>query len=182
MVTKRTDYTAEAVEAARSVMLELTRLLGEYQEGIVIVGGWVPELLLSGPGHPHTGSLDVDLALDHNTLGELGHKTILQLLLSHSYHQGEQPFIFFRTVHVGSNTYEVEVDFLAGEYAGTARSHRAQKIQDMQPRKARGCDLAFTRAAKITLRGTLPEGGKDSVHIRVASIAPLPGDESHGFS
>ncbi len=46
MVTKRTDYTAEAVAAARSVMLELTRLLGEYQEGIVIVGGW------AGTRHP----------------------------------------------------------------------------------------------------------------------------------
>ncbi len=45
MVTKRTDYTAEAVEAARSVMLELTRLLGEYRDGMVIIGGWVPELL-----------------------------------------------------------------------------------------------------------------------------------------
>ncbi len=45
MVTKRTDYTAEAVEAARSVKLELTRRLGEYQKGIVIVGGWVNELL-----------------------------------------------------------------------------------------------------------------------------------------
>src|SRR5271157_5083251 len=101
MVTKRTDYTAEAVEAARSVMLELTRLLGEYQEGIVIVGGWVPELLLSGAGHRHTGSLDVDLALDQHTLGEVGYKTILQLLLSHGYHQGKQPFIFFRTVQVG---------------------------------------------------------------------------------
>lgn len=39
MVTKRTDYTAEAVEAARCVTLELTRLLGEYHEGIVVVGG-----------------------------------------------------------------------------------------------------------------------------------------------
>jgi len=48
-VTKR-DYTAEAVEAARSVMLELSHLLGEYRDGIVIVGGWVPELLLSGAG------------------------------------------------------------------------------------------------------------------------------------
>jgi hypothetical protein len=66
-VTKRTDYTSEAVEAARSVMLELTRLLGEHQEGIVIVGGWVPKLLLSGAGHRHTGSLDVDLALDQHT-------------------------------------------------------------------------------------------------------------------
>jgi hypothetical protein len=173
MVTKRTDYTAEAVEAARSVMLELTRLLGEYQEGIVIIGGWVPELLLSGVGHLHTGSLDVDLALDHHVLGDVGYKTILQLLLSRGYHPGEQPFIFFRTVQEGSKTYEVEVDFLAGEYAGTGRSRRTQKVQDMQPRKARGCDLAFTRTEEINLSGTLPEGGKDSVHIRVASIAPF---------
>jgi hypothetical protein len=139
----------------------------------VIVGGWVPELLLSGAGHRHTGSLDVDVALDHHILGETGYKTILQLLLSRGYRQGEQPFIFFRTVQVGGNTYDVEVNFLAGEYAGTTRSHRTQKVQDMQPRKARGCDLAFDGATEIILSGTLPEGGKDSVSIRVASIAPF---------
>jgi hypothetical protein len=44
MVVKRTDYNAEAVEAARSVMLELSRVLGEYHNDMVIVGGWVPEL------------------------------------------------------------------------------------------------------------------------------------------
>ncbi len=173
MVITRTDYTAEAVEAARSVMLELAHLLGEYQEGIVIVGGWVPELLLGDVGQPHTGSLDVDLALDHRTLSEVGYKTILQLLLLRGYRQGEQPFIFFRTVQVGDNVYDVEVNFLAGEYAGTNRSHRTQKVQDLQPRKARGCDLAFTRAAKITLSGRLPDGGMNSVHVRVASIAPF---------
>jgi predicted nucleotidyltransferase len=115
----------------------------------------------------------VDLALDRHTLGEVGYKTIQQLLLSRGYHQGEQPFIYFRTVMVGSTTYEVEVDFLAGEYAGSGRRHRTQNVQDMQPRKARGCDLAFTGAAEITLSGILPEGGKDSVRIRVASIAPF---------
>lgn len=171
MVTKRTDYTAEAVEAARSVMLELTRLLGEYKEGIVVIGGWVPELLLSGAGHPHTGSMDVDLALDHQTLGDVGYKSILELLLSRGYQQGEQPFIFFRTAQVGGKPYNVEVDFLAGEYAGTGRSRRTQKVQDMQPRKAHGCDLAFEGVEEITLSGSLPEGGKDSVCIRVVSIA-----------
>lgn len=34
------DYTADAVEAARSVMLELVRLLGEYRDDMVIIGGW----------------------------------------------------------------------------------------------------------------------------------------------
>ncbi len=45
MVTIR-NYAEEIVEAARSVLLELGRLLGEYMDEIVVVGGWVPELLL----------------------------------------------------------------------------------------------------------------------------------------
>ena len=46
----RSDYTKEAVDAARSVLLELHRVLGEYRDRIAVVGGWVPELLLPG-GH-----------------------------------------------------------------------------------------------------------------------------------
>lgn len=173
MVTKRTDYTAEAVEAARSVMLELTRLLGEYRDGMVIIGGWVPELLLSKAEHPHTGSLDVDVALNHQAISDAGHKTILELLLSHSYSSGKQPFIFHRTVEINGNVHEVEVDFLAGEYAGTGRGRRTQKVQDMQPRKARGCDLAFDQVKEITLSGELPDGGKDRVRLRVSAIPPF---------
>jgi hypothetical protein len=173
MVTTRTDYTENAVKAARSVMLELMRLLGEYQEGIVLIGGWVPELLLSGAGHRHTGSLDVDLALDHNALGDVGYRTILQLLTARGYYQGEQPFIFFRKVNVENISIEVEVDFLAGEYSGTIRSRRTQDVQDMHPRKARGCDLAFSNPVDMTLDGILPDGGKDKVRIRVAAIAPF---------
>ncbi len=52
MVTK-IDYEARAVHAARTVLLELTHLLGAYREDIVLVGGWVPELLLSSKGSPH---------------------------------------------------------------------------------------------------------------------------------
>jgi len=173
MVAKRTDYTTEAVEAARSVLLELTRLLGEYQEGIVIVGGWVPQLLLSQAYPQHIGSLDVDVALNHRTLREVGYKTIMQLLLARGYRQGEQPFIFYRTVQRGEKSFEVEVDFLAGEYAGSTRGHRTQKVQDMRPRKARGCDLAISLATEITLSGTLPGGGKDTANLRIASIVPF---------
>lgn len=173
MVTKRTDYTAEAVEAARSVMLELSRILGEYQDDMVIVGGWVPELLLEKAPRAHIGSLDVDIALNHRTLREVGYKTILQLLLSHGYRQSEQPFIFFRTVQIGARQIDVEVDFLAGEYSGTTRGHRTQRVQDMRPRKARGCDLALSLATEIRVSGTLPGGAKDIATLRVASIVPF---------
>ncbi|MBZ5623705.1 MAG: hypothetical protein LAQ69_34150 [Acidobacteriia bacterium] len=39
------DYSADQVEAARSVLLELVHLLGEYRDDIVVVGGWVPSSL-----------------------------------------------------------------------------------------------------------------------------------------
>ncbi len=39
-VTQR-DYSNDLVNAAKSVLLELVRVLGEYQNQIVVVGGWV---------------------------------------------------------------------------------------------------------------------------------------------
>ncbi|MFO8036080.1 MAG: nucleotidyl transferase AbiEii/AbiGii toxin family protein [Anaerolineales bacterium] len=151
-------------------MLELMRLLGEYSDHIVVVGGWVPELLITQAPEPHTGSIDVDLAVNHLTMPESGYKSILELLQDHGYRRGKQPFIFHRTVKINDREMDVEVDFLAGEYAGTGNSHRTQRVQDLQPRKARGADLAFERPAVITLEGELPEKGKDRAHIRVASL------------
>jgi len=62
---------------------------------------------------------------------------------------------------------------LAGEYGGATGSHRHQNVQEIKARKARGCDLAFEMTESITLEGTLPEGGKDSVVVRVAGIVPF---------
>ena len=61
-MTKK-DYDVLQVDAARSVMLELVRLLAEYRDDIVVVGGWVPALLIPQDRKPHIGSTDVDLAL-----------------------------------------------------------------------------------------------------------------------
>lgn len=74
MVTQR-DYSEELVRAARSVLVELMHLLGDYRENIVIVGGWVPELLLGSKESPHIGSVDVDVALDHLKLRDEGYMT-----------------------------------------------------------------------------------------------------------
>ncbi len=65
------------------------------------------------------------------------------------------------------------MDLLAGEYEGTGRGRRTQKVQDVRPRKARGCDLAFDLYTEVVVEGTLPGGGLDRATIRVASIAPF---------
>jgi hypothetical protein len=173
MVTRR-DYTAEAVEAAKSVLVELVHLLGEYRNEIVLVGGWVPEFLpANSEAPPHTGSMDIDLALDHRRLQEEGYRTIQELLLGRGYRQGPQPSIFLREISAGGGRIVVQVDFLAGEYGGTGRSRRHQRMPGIQARKARGCDLAFAAPREMRVEGKLPGGGKDSVTIRVASIVPF---------
>ncbi len=173
MVTRR-DYDTQQVEAAHSVMLELVHLLGEYRDDIVVVGGWVPALLIPQDQVRHIGSMDVDLALNHKTLRDPGYKTIRKLLLDRGYWQDEdQPFIFWRTVTVGGRPLEIEVDLLAGEYEGTTRKHRTQEVQDVRARKARGCDLAFESARDIPIEGQLPDGAMDAGTIRVAAIIPF---------
>jgi hypothetical protein len=172
MVTRR-DYTAEAVTAARSVLIELVHLLGQYREHIVLIGGWVPELLLSESTALHVGSMDIDLALDHRRIEETGYKMIRELLLGRGYVQGKQPYVYYRDVESGNKAIRVQVDFLSGEYAGTGKGHRHQKIQDLLVRKVRGCDLAFDLAQKVTVKGDLPGGGVDTVSVRVASVVPF---------
>lgn len=169
-MVSRSDYSSDGVQAARAVMLELYRLLGEYGEHLVVVGGWVPDLLIPQGAEPHVGSMDVDLAINHRSIPEEGYKTIRELLESRGYQQGKQPFIFLKTVPVEEREVLVQVDFLAGEYGGTGTSHRTQAAQDMRPRKARGADLAFENPAGTLLKGILPGGGKDQARILVASI------------
>jgi hypothetical protein len=170
-MVSRGDYSGAIVEAARSVLLELIRILGEYQDDIVVVGGWVPELSLDQTKQKHVGSIDVDLAINHQSITEDGYKTILEYLTNHGYSQGKQPFIFHRRVVIGDQEIVVQVDFLAGEYSGTGWKHRTQKVQDMHPRKTRGVDLAFQDPEIIKIRGVLPNGGEDAAIIQVASIA-----------
>jgi hypothetical protein len=81
MVTRR-DYTARAVEAAKSVLIELTHLLGEYRDHIVFIGGRVPELLIPPGAAAPVGSIDIDLALNHAKIRAEGYKLIKTVALS----------------------------------------------------------------------------------------------------
>ena len=62
------------VEAAKSVLIELTHILGEYRDDMVLVGGWILELLIPQSQERHVGSIDVDLALNHKELTEAGYR------------------------------------------------------------------------------------------------------------
>lgn len=173
MAVNRTDYAQLATEAARMVMLEIVRILGEYRDQMAIVGGWVPELLLGDAEPKHVGSIDVDIALDHRSINDEVYRTISDHLGRAGYEEGDHPYRFFRTVSVGGEEVTVEVDFLAGEYGGMGRGRRHQRVQDLKVRKARGCDLVFEMTEQVTIEGCLPSGAKDTARVKVAGVVPF---------
>ena len=59
--------------------------------------------------------------------------------------------IYHRKTNLGDREVRVQVDLLAGEYEGSGTKHRHQKVQRVQARKARGCDLAFERTVEVTV-------------------------------
>lgn len=171
-MTSREDYPPDAVEAAKAILVELTHILGEYKDDMVIVGGWVPPLLMPD-SEDHVGSTDVDVALNHLAITNEVYARISETLRQHDYRQDErQPFIWFKDVVFEGDPVTVEVDFLAGEYGGTGRGHRTQRVQDMLPRKARGADLLFSQSVARTVEARLPSGSIDRVSIKVAGIVP----------
>lgn len=174
MAVTKVDYPDLAVRAAESVLLELVHILGEYLDHVVVVGGMVPKYLAIGAEEKHIGSIDVDLALDHRGFDEPGYQTLHELLTKYSYRLDDnQPFIYRRVIDIDLNEITVQVDLLSGEYGGTGRSRRTQKVLDVRPRKARGADLAFDDPVHVNITGELPGGAKDTATIRVASIVPF---------
>src|SRR4030042_1379924 len=174
-MVKMSDYGQPEVQACFSVIVEIITILGEFRDNIVLIGGNVPPLLIPSAKEKHPGSLDVDLALDFKKISNTAYKTIVKTLLSRGYYQtGEQPFIFYRDIDIepGKKT-TVQIDLLAGEYGGTGKNHRHQKVQDVQARKARGCDLVFDAPLKVKIKGTLPNGAINEVTINIPSAGPF---------
>ena len=119
-----------------------------YGADVVIVGGWAPYLLLQKFGsksdEQHVGSLDGDLALNFKQIPEEKYETIVETLTRIGYAQRTNaagkpiPASFQKTIKIGDVPFAMQIDFLAGEYGGTAKSHRHQKVQEMLAHKGRG--------------------------------------------
>ena len=175
-MVKQSDYPQAEVQACFSVLLEIMTILSEFRDNLAIVGGNVPPLLIPYAKEKHTGTLDIDLALDFQHISDDTYNTIVEALSNRGYYQkeGGQPSTFYRDVgdHRESKI-TVKVDLLAGEYGGTGKGRRHQRMQGAQARKARGCDLVFGSAVTVSLSGTLPGGAKNQVLVKVASIGPF---------
>jgi hypothetical protein len=165
------DYTARQTEAARRVLVDVQQVLAGFEDSIVLIGGWVPDLLLPEAAEPHVGSIDVDLALDAKRLEDGRYAELLKLLLDTArYNPGPKPFQVTTTVDLqdGQRPVNVEVDFLAARNLRLRGKGRAKGFRVLQ---ADGCAAAFRAPELIDVSGPMIDGVQNTVHVRVASLA-----------
>jgi hypothetical protein len=114
----QSEYDSRQTEAARRVLVDLGQVLAAFHDCFVVVGGWVPDLLISEVKETHVGSIDVDLALDAEKLNDGRYAELLKLLLdTRRYRLGVKPFQLLTDVDLqdGYKPIQVDVEFLASK-------------------------------------------------------------------
>ncbi len=170
------QYEGRVTEAVKSVLVEIGQILGSFQGKYAVIGGAVPWLLLDNHEMPHVGTLDVDLGLHAEALGEGEYARLVDALMAHEYKQSEglRKFQLVRTITPadGSAPINVIVDFLMPRDA-VIEKNRPPIIEDFAVQRADGADLALHFNELVAVRGTMPGGGTNQVEIAVCSIPAL---------
>lgn len=166
------DYSEGQKTAAYSVLGEIVNLLNAFQDNIRIIGGWVPSLLYPDSGH--IGSIDVDILLDHLQIKKAeSYMTIKRLLEKNGYKSHPRKyFTFVKTINVQGVSYDVDVDFLSGQYGGDSGS-TSKHVDGIKALPATGGNFAFEfPATDVCIEYTREDGALDSGHIKVISVVP----------
>lgn len=166
------EYSDRQTSAAHRVLVDVGQVLASFKECVVVVGGWVPDLLLHNSSEQHVKSIDVDLALDSAKLTDGRYAELLALLLdTRRYERSGKPFQLFTTVDLGDGLkpIRVDVDFLA-PVEFRLRSQRPKKIEGFRVLQADGCGAAFRAPEAIVVEGRMVNGALNSVELRVAAL------------
>ena len=169
----RDDYSERQVAAAHRVLIDVGQVLASFADCMVVIGGWVPDLLLPNAAEPHVGSIDVDFALNADRLQDGRYAELLQLLLdTKRYEHGEKAFQLVTTVDLGDGerAVQVELEFLAPADAELRKS-KPKLVAGFRVLQTDGCSEAFRAPVETSLSGQNVRGAENTVHLLVASLA-----------
>ena len=167
-----TDYSARQVAAARRVLVDVAQVLASFTDAMVLVGGWVPDMLLTNPADPHVGSLDVDFALNAVKLSDGRYAELLSLLLdTRRYELGEKPFQLVASVDLedGGLPIRVDIEFLAPAEMRLEKN-RPKLIEGFRVLQVEACAAAFSEPQTVEFTGAMVTGATNTVHLRVAAL------------
>jgi hypothetical protein len=154
--------TIDQKTAARTVLIEVWSVLGSFRDELVLIGGWVPDLRY--PGRGHVGSLDIDIAMSPEAAGRNAYESVRARLEQAHYRLEHGPTRFYRAVPGASEA--VKVDVVTRQY-GTGGRSSAILVDELAVNWLRGVDLAFECSEAIEVSGTMPDGSRNTVRVRI---------------
>jgi Nucleotidyl transferase AbiEii toxin, Type IV TA system len=166
------DHTDRQVSAARRVLIDLGQVLASFGDAIVVVGGWVPDLLLPEAEIGHVGSIDVDLALDAVKLQDGRYADLLKVLLdTRRYASGDKDFQLVTIVDLQDREAPVRVDveFLASADV-TLKKNQPKLTEGFRVLQFPAFAAAFANPVSIELAGPMISGVRNTVQLRVAAL------------
>ena len=170
------DYEDRTTKAVKGVLVEIGQILGSFKGKFAVIGGAVPWLLLDNEDMPHVGTLDVDLGLDAEALGDGEYVSLVEALMGQGYKQREElrRFQLVREVPVddGGAPIDIVVDFLMPRDAEIVKN-RPPILSDFAVQRADGADLALRFYQLVAITGDMPGGGTNRVEVAVCSIPAL---------
>lgn len=179
------EYGDRTTEAVKSVLVEIGQILGSFNGKFTVVGGSVPWLLLEAEDMEHVGTMDVDIALSAEALGEGEYAKLIESLQEHGYEQreGARRFQLHRTVPAvdGEGTIDVVVDFLMPRDAVIVKN-TPPLLANFAVQKASGADLAVKFYEMVAVKGNMPNGGTNRVEIAVCSVPALLAMKGHAMN
>src|ERR1700735_402867 len=179
------DYDDRTTTAVKSVLIEIGQILGSFKGKFAVVGGAVPWLLLNNEDMPHVGSLDVDLSLDAEALGDGEYVTLIEALRGQGYDQRKElrRFQLVRKVPAkdGGAPIDIIVDFLMPRDAEIVKNN-PPLLNNFAVQRADGADLALRFYQMVAIDGPMPAGGVNRVEIAVCSIPALLAMKGHAVN
>jgi hypothetical protein len=182
MEEKEITYHKERViEATHQVLLEVFKLLKNFRESLILVGGWVPIMIIPKGEDKHIGTFDVDLAINDKALDDTGSETIKDILLANGYQLGTEPGRYIKEIDIDGTPIIVPVDFLTSEQSSIPKNEFFD-ITGIHAITSPGCELSFEVNETITLSGNLPDGSSYSTAIKSAGIVALLVMKAHAMN
>jgi Nucleotidyl transferase AbiEii toxin, Type IV TA system len=191
-MTNRTDvdFTLGLTATSRRALLELVRALHAYSEAMVLIGGWVPYLLLQS--HPrdgqefvHVGSIDIDFVLDPDAIGDDEYRTIVGLISDQGWTQNlDSKFSFLKDISGPDRVpRKIKVDFLTKQKEDGSRGRRHREVQGgLEARILDSAELALAHHAPQTIAGALPDETETEVTVEVLDVVGCIGTKAYALA
>ena len=167
------DYGERENIAVLQVLVELAQILGSQNSNFVIVGGLVPSLLYKNASPKHIGTLDIDINLNPEALGDYDYAELIKELENHGYVRGEEHLKAFqmeRTIEVsdGGRPIPVVVDLLRPKGVDV-KVHDKKLVDGLHVQPIDGGIFALKHYDEVWLDGEMPDGRPNKVKILIAT-------------